>query len=111
MRSRSAEVYAASPWAIMTRFATAAASCSRMPRPMPLVEPVITAARPASGLPRPAASGVDFEESGMLDHPGAFVDLMDEDATQGIDLAVPGFLFDGAADIVVTCLPAPADPF
>src|SRR5574338_1372989 len=115
MRSSSASMRTASPRPFIATSAPAAASRSRMPRPIPLVEPVTTATRPPSGLFRPAdAMSADWDDSGMLDHRRAFVDLilvdlMDEDASQRIDLAIPGLLLDRAPHVVVAGLPAPAD--
>src|SRR5262245_51309724 len=93
MRPSSASMCPASPRPFMATFAPAAASCSRMPRPMPLVDPVTIATRPLSGLPWTADdSGAGLDESGMFHHHGAFVNLVDQDAAQRVDVAVPRLL-------------------
>jgi hypothetical protein len=81
-----------------------------MPRPIPLVDPVTSATRPLSGLPwRVDESGAGLDEAGMFHHHGTLVNLVDQDAAQRVDVAVPGLLLDRAPDIVVAGLPAPAD--
>src|SRR5688572_11618086 len=103
MRLSSPSIWAASPSPFITTPAPAAAIASRMPRPMPLVDPVISATRPASGLVRCGSS--------MFHRLRFIVHVMNEHAAQGIDIAVPGLPVDHAPDIVVAGLPPRADAF
>src|SRR5688572_30925371 len=113
MRLSSPSICAASPSPFITTAAPAAAISSRMPRPMPLVDPVTSATRPASDRLRSSGScAVPMSPccgSSMFHHRCFIVDVMDQDAAQHIHLAVPGLPVDGAPGIVVAGFPPRAD--
>src|SRR5512134_3157548 len=110
MRRSSPSIRLASPSPFITTLAPAAAICSRMPRPMPLVDPVTSAMRPVSGrtllIGLAVAAAAECCASNMLALHRAFAHLVDEDTAQRIDLALPRLLIDHAPHVVVAGLPA-----